>query len=260
MNMKNLFIIIFLFLFLFCSCRENEPISYKESDSRSTSEYEGGLLLSAFKTNSVSKLTRFFENWEEQYIPDESYTPEDIRNKIYSLFSAFYIVPDDYKDSEYLVLQNSINYCYLSPAIYDSNYFYIPDSLVQKSIINNFTPHPNNLSKKIIYLSQKYSEALNYYFNEYSVTDSTYDYNKYSSDYIAKKEDFLKKKIIVKHSHWFPSYYYCSFPMILFIYFNYDATKAKILFRDSWDTGGMDEYQYNNSKWEKIRRIFSWIE
>jgi hypothetical protein len=257
-NLKYFFLLLLL-LFL-ASCSENDPLNDKEFSCQSTSEDEGRILLEAFKNNSSSLMNRFFERWERQCIPTESFVPGDIRNKIYSLFSAFYTELADYRDSEYLVLQNSIEYCLVKPPLYDSNFISLPDSVLQKATIEYFTPYPSKLNKKIVYLSNKYSEALNFYVNETTVTSPYYDYTKISFEYQESKVNFLKRKILIQRGEWTPAYYYFSFPYIYRIYFNPDATKAKVYYRDSWYSGGMDEYQYSNSGWKKIRNIFRWIE
>jgi hypothetical protein len=179
----TLILIIFL---LFSSCTEISFIENTDYSCLTSSEDEGRILLSAFRLNSTDKLEEFFMHWSRQCLPLGNPGHNEIREKIYSLYYTVFNSHEEYSNYEYIVLPNTITYYIVSPALYDSRFDYLPDYNNKKVSFDNFTPVPKNTQKKILCLNNKYSEALNYYFNETSVTSNMYDPNKFSFEYIQE--------------------------------------------------------------------------
>ncbi|MEZ5357905.1 MAG: hypothetical protein R3F48_03680 [Candidatus Zixiibacteriota bacterium] len=213
---------------------------------------EGLQLKFAYKHKDTTFLMPFFTRWQNESLPitDIEYDRlSEVEKAIYDVFEMFYVRGQNLHESEYLVVQNTIDYKVVTKMIgLDtlSSYSMSELRLLQEGRIDDFRPDIKCRGKKVLYLSDKYLEAVTSFYK--------------SGGFFGKRE-FLLPKMKVQPNHWsMKFYYYVTFPDVHEITFNESLDQARIIYRATFNTGRYAIYERSNSGWLMVKDVEKWIE
>ena len=132
-----------------------------------------------------------------------------------------------------------------------------PWSIAHRSI-EGFAPAPTEARQPVLYMDDAHLNALNYFFNEANGYETCI--GEFDDSTIEAKLAFLGNRLPVSPQHWTSGYHFYSFPHVRTIAFLDGLEKAKIAYRDSWHTGGVDDYRPTDTGWIRTGIIDMWIE
>lgn len=268
------------------------------------------LLEDAYQFKSKDALEEYFQQWRSDIPPitnDELVKLSDLYQEAYSVFSVFYNPIDlaligksewgdsIYHNSEYLVVQNSLNIRVQDKVFYtrtemdsinkeiisehgqrglDSliflNNFYGENWYIKKRFKNNelhtdtltnFRPNIVFEGKDILYLSPVHDIILTTFLGSRiqkgkgRISNVRY----LSNREVEKRRTFLEKKLKVWRGHWGAYWLLISFPEVTSIVFDREMKYAKIFYKLIYQ-GGEAYLMNDDGKWKMISAQLTWIE
>lgn len=253
--MKSRIIIYICLLLIGCGSHKDHALLYQEMMAEAPMDElirEGRQLRFAYKHKDTTFLTPFFVHWQNDSQPisnSEFEKLSDVEKAVYEIFQEFYKQGQNLHQSEYLVVQNEINYKIVSDSVdLDTiDAFYAGDlEYILSGSISDFKPNIQVSNKKIVFLFNNYLKALESLFEQGRGGWS--------------KRAFLLPKIRVEPGHWGGYYHYVTFPEVHVIVFNESLSEARINYRATWHTGYYTIYEKGDSGWTRVEDVFNWIE
>lgn len=234
------------------------------------------LLFHAYSSNSLIELQQFFDNWAAESKRDtaKSILNDTIKN-VYQVFQVFYTPKDInktggsewgndiYKDANYLLVQDEINYA-------------VVDSLVKVSTrrsdygfkgaehydtLKNFRPQISISDAKTVVLTSSYDMLLNRFLEN--------EHDKFATGDIMspakakgeseKRKLFLENYIKIWYGHWGGYWQLHSYPVAETIIFDKEFKSAVVNYTMVYE-GGYAYFQKVNGEWTLVNARRTWIE
>jgi hypothetical protein len=262
MKSKLFLYLIIILAFSACKKEDNGPEIINSPESKSINKIISELQ-NAYDNNSDSTLNLVLDDWKNQNPPKEiSSLSNPAEKAIYELYLKFYNPNnidrygqhewgnDIYKDFDYAIIQNKIYY-----SVTDDE----PDYEKTDSLFD-FRPPVCLEGKTILYLTQNYNEALNYFLNPDYDPKSNIPYfqltiNQEGWDHF----NFLVKKLAIIPGHWGGYWHIETHPEITYLVLSTSLKHAKINFRIAYEFGEAI-MEKKSTGWEMISSAITMIE
>jgi hypothetical protein len=241
-----------------------------EIDSSRASTYRPTHLDSLLVSWDSTLVDSFFAVWKDSSLPLDTnvlLASDDTTRAIYDLFQAiFELNPSDDTAHRYLVLQDSIEFVVLDSGQYDSVWSTRGYDRIEAGEFGTvrtipFRPRVPS-AKPVLYLTNMFTRALNYYFVEGDGSDPCihHEIDETQWKILRISEQILQPYIPLTAQHWCIGFVYCSYPQADLITFSRDLKRAKVSLT-LFSSGGEDsEYSKTDKGWVKVRDFRSWIE
>lgn len=228
-------------------------------------------LETGFKLGSADSLAQVFSDWNETIKPNTTeFTEQNETIKaVYDIYKEFYKPLDLLKlgnwewgndlnsNCRYVVVQNKIFYAVISSGNFDDFNW----NSSHKDSIDNFRPRLNLDSKKILYLTTEYDDALNQFLGTESTEMGTPDIMTPSrpAGESEKRYEMIRPFIPVLHGHWGGYWHLETHPEAGIILLDKTLTKAKVQFRVGYQ-GGEAILEKQCNEWAIKKSESTWIE
>jgi hypothetical protein len=240
MQAKLILFAIFLIFLSSCNKQDSMPEITNSPESKSSAKILSELQ-NAYNNNSDSLLSQVLDGWKNENAPKNiSGISRPVEKAIYELYVEFYNPfnidrygqhewgNDIYKDFDYAIIQNKIFY-YVTD---DEPDYEKTDSLF------DFRPPVCLEGKTMLYLTQNYKEALNYFLNpDYDPNSNTPYFELKIPQEGWDHFNFLVKKLAVIPGHWGGYWHIETHPEITYLVLSTSLEHAEIYFRIAYMFG-----------------------
>lgn len=225
----------------------------------------------AYKQNSPDTLEQVFVKWNVNVKSNttEFIEQNDTIKAVFNVYKEFYKPLDLLKLGEwewgndlnsnckYIIVQNKIFYSVVSSNNFDD--FDWRNSHMDS--INNFRPPLKLDSKKVLYLTTEYDEALNQFLGAESTEMGTPNIMNPSqpAGESEKRYEMIRSFIPILHGHNGGYWYLGTHPDVGYILLDKSLTKAKVYFRVGYQ-GGEAILKKQGSEWTIKKSKATWIE
>ena len=248
-----------------------------ELDGVYSISYEDSLLHQGYQNHSIDSLDNFFKQWHQliqPISPEELSSCSDTIRLVYSTFTKFYHIQEEYLSSDYIVINNKMHVIIISDSDFNASETesdFLDKKILWKIKIDNFRPPVISHGKKILYLNTKYKTILDRFIDAETerqlINEQDFGKDKTAFEQFLKgcilrmesRRDYLENRIHLNMEHWRCGYHYVSFPEVKTLFFNQSLTKVKLFFRYTWCSGGnagfdisgdtLCNFSFNSTTW-----------